>query len=264
MLRWFEYRQVYHPAHEWVASPSDLNRPFEDVYFNATDGIRLNAWFFPADTRSPRAQIVMLVSHGNGGNVSYRVDFCRMLLEAGVSVFVYDYRGYGRSEGRPTEEGTYADAQGAHRWLREKGFAAENIIAVGKSLGGAIAAELALRETVGGLVLQSAFNSIADAGADRFPYLPVRRLHSIKYATLGKLPRVHVPVLVMHNRDDAVIRFSHAEKNFAAANQPKLFWEIEGPHNFREAVSHGLCAQGFEKFLKLFEETAAKARQAAR
>ncbi len=258
MLRWFEYGQVYHPTREWVASPVELARPFEDVYFTTTDGVRLNAWFFPADAASPRAQLAGLVCHGNGGNISHRVEYCRMLLQAGVSVLVFDYRGYGRSEGRPNEEGTYADAQAAHQWLRQRGFAARNVIAFGKSLGGAIATELALRETIRGLVLQSAFTSIAEVGSDRFPWLPVRRLHSIKYDTLSKLPRIRVPVLVIHSREDKVTRFKHGEKNFAAANQPKLFCEINGPHNFTESPNHELCAAGIEQFLRQFDQPVAK------
>jgi len=254
MLRWFEHKQVYHPTREWDDPPSKLGRPFEDIYFTAADGVRLNAWFFPADAGSPRAQMAVLVCHGNGGNVSHRLEFCRMLLRLGVNVLVFDYRGYGRSEGAPSEEGTYADAQAAHRWLRERGFAAQNIIALGKSLGGAIATELAMRETVGGLVLQSAFTSIADVGAERFPWLPVRRLHKIKYETLKKLPRIHVPVLVMHSREDGTIRFSHGEQNFAAASEPKLFLEVNGPHNFSDVTDNRRYAAGIEKFLQLIEQ----------
>lgn len=212
------------------ASASDLGRPFEEVALTAADATRLHAWFFPAKPASKREHLAFLVCHGNGGNISHRLGFYRAWLELGVNVFTFDYRGYGRSEGAPGEEGTYLDGQAATQWLRARGFAPENIILLGKSLGGGVASELALRESVGGLILQSTFTSIADIGADLFPWLPVRRLHRIRYDTLGKLPRIPVPVLVAHGRADDLVRFHHAEKNFAAANEPKAFLEIAGDH----------------------------------
>ncbi len=256
MLRSFEHGQVYHPTREWEATGTDVGRPFEDVYFNAADSTRLNAWFFPADAASPRKNIVVLVCHGNGGNISHRINLCHALLRTGVNVLVFDYRGFGRSEGTPGEEGTYLDAQAAHQWLRQRGFDPRHIIAFGESLGGGIASELALRETVGGLVLQSTFTSVADLGAEFYPWLPVRWLNTIKYDTLKKLPRIRVPVLVMHSRNDRLIRFHHAERNFAAANEPKMFWETHGNHNDCLPSDHDRCAQGMEKFLEMVKAAA--------
>ncbi len=155
ILRWFEHSQVYHPDRVLVATGAELGRPFEDTVFKASDGVALNGWFFPASTNSPRAHLAVLICHGNAGNISHRLDTCAALLATGVNVFVFDYRGYGRSQGRPSEEGTYCDAQAAYQWLRQKGFAGTNIIAFGESLGGGVAAELAVREPVGGLVLKA-------------------------------------------------------------------------------------------------------------
>lgn len=151
MLRWFEHSQVYHPDRVLTATGAELGRPFEDVRFKASDGVELNGWFFPASTNdSPRAQFALLLCHGNAGNISHRLDTCAALLATGASVFVFDYRGYGRSAGRPSEEGTYRDAQAAYQWLRQKGFAGTNIIAFGESLGGGVAAELAVRKRSAG------------------------------------------------------------------------------------------------------------------
>jgi fermentation-respiration switch protein FrsA (DUF1100 family) len=194
----------------------------------------------------------MLVCHGNAGNISHRLDTCIALLATGVNVFVFDYRGYGRSEGRPSEEGTYRDAQAAYQWLRQKGFPGTNIVAFGESLGGGVATELAVREPVGGLVLQSTFTSIPDMGAELFPWLPVRWLGTIRYDTHSKLPRLKVPVLVMHSPADELVGFHHGQRNFAAANEPKLFWELRGDHNNPLADTKHFIA-GMEKFLTLIE-----------
>ena len=143
MLRWFEHSQVYHPDRVLTATGAELGRPFEDVLFKASDGVELHGWFFPAATNSPRAQLAVLVCHGNAGNIGHRLDTCAALLATGASVFVFDYRGYGRSQGWPSEEGTYRDAQAAYQWLQRRALPARNIIAFGESLGGGIAAELA-------------------------------------------------------------------------------------------------------------------------
>ena len=115
MLRWFEHSQVYHPDRVLTATGAELGRPFEDVHLKTSDGIELNGWFFPAATNSSRARFAVLLCHGNAGNISYRLDTCAALLATGVNVFVFDYRGYGRSDGQPSEEGTYRDAQAAYQ-----------------------------------------------------------------------------------------------------------------------------------------------------
>jgi len=260
MLRWFEHSQVYHPDRIFTATGAELGRPFEDVWFKAKDGVELNGWFFPAATNSSRASLAVLLCHGNAGNISHRLDMCQALMASGVSVFVFDYRGYGRSHGRPSEEGTYLDAQAAHHWLQKKGFASTNIIAYGESLGGGVAGELAMRETLGGLILQSTFCSVPDIGAELFPWLPVRLMSTIKYETCKKLPRLRIPVLVMHSRVDGLIGFHHAQKNFALANEPKLFWEINGDHN--DPVSEPKhFTQGIGKFLEMVETDRGQAQK---
>ena len=253
MLRWFEHSQVFHPDRTLVTTGSELGRPFEDVFFNAGDGTRLNGWFFPANTNSPQRHLAVLFCHGNAGNISHRLDTCAALLATGVNVFVFDYRGYGRSQGAPSEPGTYQDALAAYQWLRQKGFAGTGIVAFGESLGGAISTELATREEVGGLVLESTFTSIPDIGAELFPWLPVRWLSTIRYDTRSKLPRLKVPVLVMHSPEDELVRISHGKANFAAANEPKLFWELRGDHNSPLADTKQFIA-GMEKLLDMVGE----------
>lgn len=260
MLRWFEHSQVYHPSRELAAAPGDFGRAFENVRFKTADGIELHGWCFPAETNSPRAHIAFLICHGNAGNLSHRLGLCAALLKTGAGVFVFDYRGYGQSHGRPGEQGTYRDAQAAHAWLRQKGFRGEDILAFGESLGGGVVSELALRETLGGIVLQSTFTSIPDIGAELFPWLPVRWINSIKYDTHKKLPRIKVPVLVMHSRDDDLARYSHAEKNFAAANEPKTFCELSGGHN-EPVWEQKEFGEAIEQLLRTVEESSARHKQ---
>ena len=248
LLRWWEHSQVYHPSRDMNASAADLRRPFEEIFFKTPDGIELNGWFFPSHADSPRVQIAILVCHGNAGNISDRLDLYSALLETGVAVFAFDYRGYGRSRGRPGEDGTYLDAQAAFHILRGKNF--QKIVAYGESLGGGIASELGLRENICGLILQSTFTSIPDIGKEIYPWLPVDLISTIKYDTRGKLPRLKIPVLIMHSQADELIAPHHAEKNFAVANEPKLFWELTGSHNDPLAERAQFVA-GVERFLKL-------------
>jgi len=255
MWRWFEHTRVYHSDRRLVATGAELGRPFENFYIQSSDGMKLNGWFFSAASNSPRADSVFLICHGNGGNISHRLELCSALLSTGANVVIFDYRGYGRSQGRPSEEGTYRDAEAAYHWLQQRGFRGEQIIAFGESLGGAVATELALRETLSGLILENTFTCIPDIGAELFPWLPVRRLASIKYDTCGKLPRISVPVLVMHSRADELVGFGHCEKNLAAACEPKLFWELTGSHN--EALADtGHFIAGIEQFLKMLSSRA--------
>jgi fermentation-respiration switch protein FrsA (DUF1100 family) len=248
MIRWFEHRQVYVPNRTLDATDGKLSQPFEEVFFNARDGMKLHGWFFAADKGSARAHQVLLLCHGNAGNISHRLHFYQAWLELGVNIFTFDYRGYGRSEGRPGEEGTYQDAQAAVAWLLHRGFAAENIIVLGKSLGGGVASELILREPLGGLILQSTFTSIPDIGGELYPWLPVRRLHRIKYDTINRLPKIKVPVLVAHSRTDDLIGFHHAERNFKVANEPKQLLEIAGNHVSVIEQGRADYLKGLERF----------------
>jgi pimeloyl-ACP methyl ester carboxylesterase len=138
--------------------------------------------------------------------------------------------------------------------LVEKGFAATNLIALGESLGCAVATELACRQTLGGLILQSGFTSVPDLGAELFPWLPVRQIGRIRYDTRSKLPRLTVPVLILHSPDDELIGFHHAQRNYAVAREPKWLWELRGGHNDALWVDRARFRAGLEMFLARFAE----------
>ena len=197
----------------------------------ASDGIHINGWFLPATSPSP-AKLTILFFHGNAGNISHRLEKIGIFRDLGVDTFIIDYRGYGRSEGQPNEEGTYRDAQAAYAYLtQQRKLSPHSIVVYGESLGTAIAADLASKLQVRGLILEDGFTSVADVGQKMFPIFPVRWLVRNKYDTASKLPRMHVPLLIFHSREDEVINFSFGQRLFAAANEPKTFVELHGGHN---------------------------------
>lgn len=253
MLYRFEHSQIYHPTRDAEYTPDDVGRPAEEVWLKTPDGLRLHAWFFAADKSSPRVRFAMLFCHGNGGNLTSRPGYYRAILETGVNLLTFDYRGYGLSDGEPSEAGTYTDAETAYQWLRTRGFAPEHILVWGESLGGGIASHVAATQSVGGLVLQSSFTSIPDIGAELFPWLPVKLLSRIKYDTHSRLPHLKCPVVVMHSRGDMTIRFHHGERNFAAARDPKAFIELEGDHNDPLLANRAAYVAGAEKIAQLAE-----------
>ena len=231
ILRFFEYVQVYRPRTELISDPKSIHPNPETTFIPSGNGYQLNGWFFSCSENSTWSDWVILVSHGNGGNISYRLDLYELWLDAGFNVMAYDYRGYGQSSGRPSEKGTYEDVNNVFQWLVTRGYEPSNIIALGESLGGAVATELATHQGIGGLVLQSTFTRITDIGKELYPWLPVATLSRIKYDTLAKLPSIELPLLIIHSREDTLIPFHHAEKNYSASNSPKLLREIGGNHN---------------------------------
>ena len=229
---------MFRPRREWLAGGQVLGSPWENVVIPTPDGEQLSAWYFPSPAPATARPRTVLHCHGAAGNISHRLNTAHLLLELGLGVLLLDYRGYGRSTGRPSEAGTYVDAQAALAWLRSRRVAAGEIIAWGESLGGGVASEIAVTAPVGGLVLQSTFTSIPDAAAHRHPWLPVQWLCRIRYDTLARLPGVTVPTLVLHSPTDEIIPFEQARRNFAALRAPKLFQETAGNHSqsFREAL----------------------------
>ena len=244
-------RLVFQPSTIMEVAATDVKRPHEDVFFTAADGVRLNGWFFPANTNS--TGLVILLCHGNAGNLSHRLELVEVLLRAGASVFAFDYRGYGRSSGKPTEKGVCLDAEAAWEWLvKARGCEPGKIIALGESLGGGVVCELATRRPLGGIVLQSTFTSVPDVAAQLMPWLPMRFLLTTRFNNQDKLKRLQMPVLILHGRKDTIIPFQHGEKNYAAANtRSKYFTELDGDHN--DAVM--LSAEKYKRAVASFLAT---------
>lgn len=251
MLRAFEHSQVYHPTTDAEIAVTDVRRDGEELFIDSPTGSPLHAWFFPGAADDLRKEFVFLFCHGNGGNLTSRPGYYRAILSTGAGLLTFDYRGYGRSAGVPSEAGTYEDAFAAYDWLRQRGVPAGRIIVWGESLGGGIASKVAAEREVAGLVLQSTFTSIPDVGAELFPFLPVKLLATIHYNTRERLPEIHRPVVVMHSRADETIPFAHGESNFAAAGGPKAFVELDGGHNDALLADRGRYIAGAEKILEM-------------
>lgn len=232
------------PGRELTSDPGRMGLPFTEVSLQTDDDLTLHGWFIAAD--SPQA---VLFLHGNAGNISHRLDSIKLFQELGLNVLIFDYRGYGRSEGSPDEEGTYLDARAAWGWLvDEAGFEPSSIVLFGRSLGGSIAAWLATQERPGALIVESAFTSVPDMGQRLYPWLPVRWLARFDYPTQRYVAEASCPVLIVHSREDDIIPFEHGQAIYESAPQPKVLLEIRGGHNDGFLVSPGY-ADGLREFL---------------
>ena len=219
---------LYFPEAEIRPVPEQLGIAPQWVFFETPDHIRLSAWYVPRED----ARGLVLFFHGNGGNVSHYVHSLAVLHRLGFDSFVVDYRGYGRSEGSPSEKGTYLDAEASWQYaVRTLKVPPERIIVFGRSLGGSIAAWLAGKHTPRLLVLESAFTSIKDVAADLYPWMPTRLFLGDMYSTETFLADVRCPVLVIHSPDDEIVPYSHGLRLFERAAPPKRFLEIRGRHN---------------------------------
>jgi len=242
---------TYYPVREIAYTPDDVGLDFEEVVFRSSDGLRLSGWYVPAKD----SELAVLFCYGNGGNKSHRLDSIDIFHDLGLSCFIFDYRGYGSSEGKPTEEGTCLDAMAAYEWLvNEKKVQPDNIIIFGRSLGGSIAAQLATKVKVRSLVLESSFTSYVDMGRKFYPYMPVRWLAKYNYNTAEYLKEVSCPVMIIHSRSDEIVPFEFGQKLYEIANEPKEFVEISGSHNDGFLVSNEIYKKAWLKWIKFSEE----------
>ena len=242
-------RMLYYPdmpSRVLQGSPADIGLAYDTVWLMAGDGTRLHAWFVPATT----ARGTLLFNHGNAGNIGDRLDSISLFHSLGLNVLIFDYRGFGESEGKPSEQGTYLDAKAAWDYLlEERMISPQEIIIFGRSLGAAMAADLASQNLSAGVILESAFTSVPDMAASLYPWLPVRWLSRYRYNNLDKVDRITSPLLVMHSRADEIIPFAHGERLFAHANEPKQFLELSGGHNDGYHVSRKVYVKAMQQFL---------------
>jgi fermentation-respiration switch protein FrsA (DUF1100 family) len=216
------------PGRELEATPGDAGLDYVDVNIETSDGIALHGWYVHA--HNPRGTVLFF--HGNAGNISHRLDSIAIFHELGLDTFIVDYRGYGRSEGKPSEEGTYRDAEAAWQYLvAQRGIDPASIIVFGRSIGGGVAAWLATRHKAAALVVESSFTSAVEMAHHLYPYMPVRLISRLRYPVVDYVAGVECPVVVVHSRDDEIIPFAMGKALYEAAPAPKAFIELAGDHN---------------------------------
>jgi fermentation-respiration switch protein FrsA (DUF1100 family) len=233
LLRLNESRLIYFPgsARRLIDPPAALQLPVRRASIHTEDGVTLGSWIIPAGADS--TGYWMLICHGNAGNLSEfgRPDHYAGLRALGLSLLAFDYRGYGESEGAPSEAGLYRDADAAYLYLRtELRVPPERIIVFGHSLGSTVAVDLASRVPAAGLIVEGALTSVIERGAELYPYIPVRWIGRSRFSSLDKISRVGIPKLFLHARADDVVPLAHGLRLFEAASAPKTFVELKGGH----------------------------------
>ncbi len=221
---------VFFPQKELDLQPGNLGLQAEEVFVKVDDEAVIHAWFFaPPNDRAP----VLLFCHGNAGNISHRLDNVRHLVQHGLGVLLFDYRGYGKSTGRPSEKGVYRDGRTAYEYLvHERKIPPERIVPFGRSLGAAVALEVALHHPVRSVILESAFTSTRDMAKRMGPFALLSPVMPANYNNLDKIRRLKASKLIIHGRDDDIVPFKMGETLYSAASEPKAFLPMDGAgHN---------------------------------
>jgi len=233
------------PNRALEATPTQLGLEYQNISLVTDDGIRIHGWH----TNHPNPRAHMVFFHGNAGNISHRLDSINLFHKLGLEVVIIDYRGYGQSEGSPSEAGTYLDAKAAWDYLMRIGVPGNRVIIFGRSLGGAIAAHLASNQSAGGLIIESAFASVPEVGAIHYPWLPVKLLSRYEYATANYAAKAKMPKLIIHSRNDEIAPIEQGKKIFELASKPKAFVELGGSHNEAIYISREDYMRGLEQYL---------------
>lgn len=246
------------PSRDVETTPAGAGLEFEPVRFATEDGLTLDGWFVP---RSGARQVILFF-HGNAGNISHRIESLQLFHDLGFDCLIFDYRGYGRSDGKPSEQGTYRDAEAAWQYLTiTRDIQPQQIVLLGRSLGAAIATQLAGRHTPAALVIESAFTSLTDLAAKIYWFVPVRLLSRYHYPVADYLKSVTSPVLVVHSQDDELIPFAHGRRLFEIANTPKQFLEIRGSHDGGFLETGRLYSDTLRGFLQQYPPKASMQNQ---
>lgn len=224
---------IYYPSREISLTPKTHNVPFENVEFTAKDGVKLFGWFIPAKGEGKSVPPTILWFHGNGGNLSNRVTNIALLHHyVRSNIFIFDYRGYGQSEGAPSEQGIYCDGEAAVQYLLARtDVDSERMVYFGRSLGASVALQVAIRQSPAGIILESPFTSIV-AMARKLYGFPLGRILLTKYDNESMIRQIHIPLLILHGDQDKIVPFEMGQALFDIANSPKNFYNIKGAgHN---------------------------------
>ena len=246
---WMQDRLVYVPQREVLNTPDEVGLAYRDIRFPSADGTPLHGWYVPG--MHPDAPM-LLFCHGNAGNVGHRLESLRRFHSMGMGVFVFDYRGYGNSGGSPSEAGLYQDALAAYDILKnELHVPTDRIFALGRSLGGPVAAHVAARRPMAGLILEATFTDMRDLGEHMYPWLPVRSLSRNYFPTREFLSQSDIPVLIFHSVQDERVPIGHGRVLHEVAGSRSELIPLIGRHNDAHLVSHGRYAQSLMDFVSV-------------
>lgn len=246
IVSFLQSRLIYFPSRGYEYTPADVGLVYEDLALIADDGVKIAAWYIAGSG----ARGSLIFCHGNAGNMADRMVDITTLHHMGFNVLMFDYRGYGSSEGSPTETGTYLDAETAWNYLTvTRGEQPNRITIFGRSLGGAVAVELATRHQPAALVVESSFTSIVDVGRLHYPLLPINMLVTYRYESIDKVATILCPKLFIHAKDDTLIPISIGRKLYDAAAHPKRFIETPGGHNSGGYAYSNSFKRQFEAFI---------------
>lgn len=244
-MHYLEQRSIFFPMKQIEITPRAVDLNYQEISFKNKDGLWLNSWFIPL----PETKKTILFFHGNAGNISHRLEKITFWHNLGFNVFIFDYRGYGKSEGKPNEEGFYQDARAAYDYLlNQKKLSEKEIVLFGESLGAGVAIDLATKVNPSAIIVESTFSSVVDMAKLIYPFLPSFIIKS-RFDSFSKVKEIKIPKLFIHSLNDEIVPFKLGQKLFISASQPKDFLEIRGRHNSAFTESEGIIENKIKDFL---------------
>jgi len=247
----FEDQYIYFPEKAVLHAPSSVDLDYRTIHPVTRDGVTLHGWHIP----HPGARYTVLHFHGNAGNISHRLHLYQRWHKMGLAVLAVDYRGYGKSGGNISEDGLYEDARASWQYLTTKlGIPASQIIIAGRSLGCAVAVQLAIEAKAAGLVLETPFTSAPALARTFYPWLPVGFLMRTKLETLGRVGQIKIPLLIISAENDEIVPAGMAEEIYAAANEPKTLVTLPGGHNGFDGISEKEYIAAWTRWLATLPE----------
>lgn len=247
LVRYIELTSIFYPMRQVEVTPKVIGLDYEEVYLKTEDGLLLNGWLI----KKSEATTTVIFFHGNAGNISHRLDKISVFYQLGLNIFIIDYRGYGKSQGRPSEQGLYKDGRAAYDYIKSRKDLGDKIIAYGESLGSAAAIDLCLSRKPNGLIIDSAFTSAKEMAKTIYPFVPSFLIFS-RFDSISKVKEIKIPKLFIHSINDEIVPFSLGEKLFNLASPPKELLKIIGGHNSGFFDSEGLITERLRNFLREF------------
>lgn len=240
--------QVFFPDRQIIITPYHRGLGYEDVLFETQDKVMINGWFIPGKKEAP----YFLFFHGNAGNISHRIDNLILLNRMGLNVFIFDYRGYGKSAGKISEEGFYLDAEAAYQYTAKRASEHNSpIIIFGRSLGTVAAVHIAAAAKCSGVILESAFTNLEDMAAYHYPIPFLSRLLKGRFNTVATIKRVNQPILFIHGDHDTIVPYKMGQALFAATTTPKIFYTIPGAgHNDTYEIAGAKYIEVLDRFIR--------------